>query len=137
MFLVTKDIPGSLNIIHFGGLAFQRILQMYFSKNVVFFLNLVLLSPDPEIKNSEIALSRSKRIINLFSNSMFKVYNQFLKSALESLINLNHWCQRYDPITYVIYNWFLKTLCMLFYSISVCDGTHRNKTHYSWRRDLR
>ena len=113
MLLVTKDIPGSLNVIHFGGLAFQRILQMYFSKSVVFFLNIVLLSPDPEIKNSEIALSRSKRITNLFSNPMFKVYNQFLNSALESLINRNHWCQRYDPIMYVIYNWFLETLCML------------------------
>ena len=73
---------------------------------VVFSLNISILSPDPETKNSEMAISCLSRIMNSFSNPMFKVYCQFLISAQASLINLNHWCQRYDPIMYVIYNSF-------------------------------
>ena len=63
--------------------------------------------------SNEIAISRLNRIMNLFSNPLFKVYCHFLNSALASLINLNHWCQRHDPIIYVISDSFLETLYML------------------------
>ena len=77
----------------------------FFSKHVY---------PLPTTRNSnEISISRQNRIMNLFSNTIFKVYCQFRNSALASLINLNHWCQRHDPIIYVIPDSFLETLCML------------------------
>ena len=56
------------------------------SEGLTFSLGIVFLSPDPEIKNSNIAISRLSKLMNLFSNPMFKVYCQYLNSALEQLI---------------------------------------------------
>ena len=53
------------------------------------------------------------KIVNLFLNPVFEVYSQFLKSALTTLINLDHLFQRHVPVIYVIYDSLSDTLCML------------------------
>ena len=53
------------------------------------------------------------RTDNLLSNPVFEVYSQFLNAALKTVINLDHLCQRYVPLIYVIYDSLSDTLCML------------------------